>query len=250
MYTLKKSLGQHFLKDEMICRKIVDSLDERPFQRLLEVGPGGGALTKYLVALEGIDFKAVELDEEKVTFLLRAYPALRGRTIHGSILDIPVPFEEPFTLVGNFPYNISSQILFRVLEWKDRVESVTGMFQKEVALRTAAKEGSRTYGILSVLVQTFFDVTYLFEVGEDAFTPPPKVKSAVIRLTPRANIPAFKSEAHLFRLVKAAFNQRRKMLRNAVRGIFPPEVLQDTLFDKRAEQLSVEDFCALTMRMS
>ena len=124
------------------------------------------------------------------------------------------------------------------------------MFQKEVALRTAAKEGSRTYGILSVLVQTFFDVTYLFEVGEDAFTPPPKVKSAVIRLTPRANIPAFKSEAHLFRLVKMAFNQRRKMLRNAVRGIFPPEVLQEALFDKRAEQLSVEDFCALTMRMS
>lgn len=250
MYTLKKSLGQHFLKDEMICRKIVDSLDERPFQRLLEVGPGGGALTKYLVALEGIDFKAVELDEEKVTFLLRAYPALRGKIIHDSILDMPAPFEEPFTLVGNFPYNISSQILFRVLEWKDRVESVTGMFQKEVALRTAAKEGSRTYGILSVLVQTFFDVTYLFEVGEDAFTPPPKVKSAVIRLTPRANIPAFKSEAHLFRLVKMAFNQRRKMLRNAVRGIFPPEVLQEALFDKRAEQLSVEDFCALTMRMS
>lgn len=250
MYTLKKSLGQHFLKDEMICRKIVDSLDERPFQRLLEVGPGGGALTKYLVALEGIDFKAVELDEEKVTFLLRAYPALRGKIIHDSILDMPAPFGEPFTLVGNFPYNISSQILFRVLEWKDRVESVTGMFQKEVALRTAAKEGSRTYGILSVLVQTFFDVTYLFEVGEDAFTPPPKVKSAVIRLTPRANIPAFKSEAHLFRLVKMAFNQRRKMLRNAVRGIFPPEVLQEALFDKRAEQLSVEDFCALTMRMS
>lgn len=250
MYTLKKSLGQHFLKDEMICRKIVDSLDERPFQRLLEVGPGGGALTKYLVALEGIDFKAVELDEEKVTFLLRAYPALRGKIIHASILDMPAPFGEPFTLVGNFPYNISSQILFRVLEWKDRVESVTGMFQKEVALRTAAKEGSRTYGILSVLVQTFFDVTYLFEVGEDAFTPPPKVKSAVIRLTPRANIPAFKSEAHLFRLVKMAFNQRRKMLRNAVRGIFPPEVLQEALFDKRAEQLSVEDFCALTMRMS
>ena len=250
MYTLKKSLGQHFLKDEMICRKIVDSLDEHPFQRLLEVGPGGGALTKYLVALEGIDFKAVELDEEKVTFLLRAYPALRGKIIHDSILDMPAPFGEPFTLVGNFPYNISSQILFRVLEWKDRVESVTGMFQKEVALRTAAKEGSRTYGILSVLVQTFFDVTYLFEVGEDAFTPPPKVKSAVIRLTPRANIPAFKSEAHLFRLVKMAFNQRRKMLRNAVRGIFPPEVLQEALFDKRAEQLSVEDFCALTMRMS
>jgi 16S rRNA (adenine1518-N6/adenine1519-N6)-dimethyltransferase len=250
MYTLKKSLGQHFLKDEMICQRIVASVTERPFSRLLEVGPGGGALTKYLVGLEGIDFKAVELDEEKITFLQKQYPLLAGKLIHASILDMPLPFDNSFTLVGNFPYNISTQILFRVLEWKDRVEAVTGMFQKEVAQRTAAREGSKTYGILSVLVQTFFDVTYLFEVDEQAFTPPPKVKSAVIRLLPRAEIPAFRSEAHLFRLVKAAFNQRRKMLRNAVRGLFPPEELADPLFNKRAEQLSVEDFCALTARMS
>lgn len=250
MYTLKKSLGQHFLKDETICRRIVDSVTETPFRRLLEVGPGGGALTKYLVNLEGIDFKAVELDEEKITFLLRTYPLLDGKLIHASILDMAPPFADNFTIVGNFPYNISTQILFRVLEWKDRVEAVTGMFQKEVAQRTAAREGSKTYGILSVLVQTFFDVTYLFEVDEQAFTPPPKVKSAVIRLLPRKDIPAFRSEEHLFRLVKAAFNQRRKMLRNAVRGLFPPEELADPLFDKRAEQLSVEDFCALTARMS
>jgi 16S rRNA (adenine1518-N6/adenine1519-N6)-dimethyltransferase len=250
MYTLKKSLGQHFLKDEMICQRIVAAITEHPFSRLLEVGPGGGALTKYLVGLEGIDFKAVELDEEKIAFLLRQYPALSGKLIHASILDMPLPFGDPFTLVGNFPYNISSQILFRVLEWKDQVESVTGMFQKEVAQRIAAREGSRTYGILSVLVQAFFDVTYLFEVDEQAFTPPPKVKSAVIRLLPRQEVPSFESEAHLFRLVKTAFNQRRKMLRNAVRGLFSPEELRDPLFDKRAEHLSVEDFCALTTRMS
>ncbi|TDX00148.1 16S rRNA (adenine(1518)-N(6)/adenine(1519)-N(6))-dimethyltransferase RsmA [Dinghuibacter silviterrae] len=250
MYTLKKSLGQHFLKDEGISQRIVEALKARPFGRLLEVGPGGGALTKYLLQLPDVDFKAVELDEEKAVYLENTYPAIRGKLIRGSILDIPAPWEGPFTVVGNFPYNISSQILFRVLDWKDQTETVVGMFQKEVAQRVAAKEGSKTYGILSVLVQAFFQVEYLFEVGEQAFTPPPKVKSAVIRLTPRAQIPAFRSEEHLRRLVKTAFNQRRKMLRNAVKGLFPPDVLADPLFDKRAEQLSVEDFAALTKRMS
>lgn len=250
MYTLKKSLGQHFLKDEGVSQKIVTALGERPFQRLLEVGPGGGALTKYLVRLEGVDFKAVELDDEKVTYLEATYPVLKKKLIRGDILEIPAPWDAPFTLVGNFPYNISSQILFRVLEWKDLTETVVGMFQKEVAQRVAAREGSKTYGILSVLVQTFFHVEYLFEVGEEAFVPPPKVKSAVIRLVPREDIPPFRSETHLRRLVKTAFNQRRKMLRNAVKGIFPPEVLTDPLFDKRAEQLSVAEFARLTHRMS
>jgi 16S rRNA (adenine1518-N6/adenine1519-N6)-dimethyltransferase len=250
MYTLKKSLGQHFLKDEGISQRIVASLREHPFRRLLEVGPGGGALTKYLLQLPEIDFKAVELDDEKITYLEGVYPLIKGKLIRGSILEIPAPWDEPFTVVGNFPYNISSQILFRVLEWKDRTEGVVGMFQKEVAQRIAASEGSKTYGILSVLVQAFFEVAYLFEVGEHAFTPPPKVKSAVIRLTPRADIPDFRSEEHLRRLVKTAFNQRRKMLRNAVRGLFPPEQLEDPLFDKRAEQLSVAEFAALTHRMS
>lgn len=250
MYTLKKSLGQHFLKDENVSRRIVETLRDLPFERLLEVGPGGGALTKYLLELEGVAFKAVELDDEKVIYLEATYPAIRGKIIKGSILDIPAPWVEPFTLVGNFPYNISSQILFRVLEWKDQVQCMVGMFQKEVAQRVAAKEGSKTYGILSVLVQAFFQVEYLFEVGENAFTPPPKVKSAVIRLTPRADLPDFRSEEHLRTLVKTAFNQRRKMLRNAVRGIFPPEVLTDPLFNRRAEQLSVNEFAALTHRMS
>jgi 16S rRNA (adenine1518-N6/adenine1519-N6)-dimethyltransferase len=250
MYTLKKSLGQHFLKDEHVCKRIVAALAEHPFSRLLEVGPGGGALTRHLLQLSGVDFRAVELDEEKVTYLLKNYPVLEGKIIHQSVLDMALPFEAPFTLVGNFPYNISSQILFLVLDWKNQVEMMIGMFQKEVAQRTAAKEGSKTYGILSVLVQTFFTVEYLFEVGEEAFVPPPKVKSAVIRLLPRKDIPAFHSEARLFRLVKTAFNQRRKMLRNAARGLFTPEELADPLFNKRAEQLSVADFAALTFRMA
>ena len=185
MYTLKKSLGQHFLRDENICRKIVEALQAYPFQRLLEVGPGGGALTKHLLQLKDIDFKAVELDQEKVNYLLREYPSLEGKLIEGSILDIPQPFSEPFTLVGNFPYNISTQILFRVLEWRQQLEAMVGMFQKEVAQRVAAPSGNKTYGVLSVLVQAFFTVDYLFDVHENCFNPPPKVKSGVIRLLPR-----------------------------------------------------------------
>lgn len=249
MYTLKKSLGQHFLKDEHISRKIVAVLQERPFQQLLEVGPGGGALTKYLVALPGIDLQCVELDEEKVTWLLQTYPALQGKIIHKDFLDLARPFGGPFTIVGNFPYNISSQILFKVLEWKDSVEAMTGMFQKEVAQRVAAGEGNKVYGVTSVLVQAFFKVEYLFEVHENSFTPPPKVKSAVIRLTPLPEAVPMKSERQLFLLVKTAFNQRRKTLRNAVKSLFEPTELQDPLFNKRAEQLTVQDFAALTFRM-
>ena len=165
MYTLKKSLGQHFLKDENICRKIVQVLQERGFQQLLEVGPGGGALTKYLLQLPGIDFKAVELDQEKVHYLEKTYPALQGKIIHQSFLEIDKPFDSAFTVVGNFPYNISSQILFKLLEWKQDVECMVGMFQKEVAQRVVAKHGNKSYGVLSVLVQAFFDAEYLFEVS-------------------------------------------------------------------------------------
>jgi len=250
MYTLKKSLGQHFLKDENICRKIVESLQQHPFERLLEVGPGGGALTKYLLQLPGITFKAVELDQEKVQYLEQTYPSIQGKIIHQSFLDINQPFNERFTIVGNFPYNISSQILFRVLEWKNDVECVVGMFQKEVAQRVVAPHGNKSYGVLSVLVQAFFDTEYLFEVSENAFVPPPKVKSAVIRLLPRKNTLEIRSEEHMFRLVKIAFNQRRKMLRNAVKGLFDEATLHDQFFNKRAEQLSVEDFAALTFKMS
>ncbi|MBC7850545.1 MAG: ribosomal RNA small subunit methyltransferase A, partial [Chitinophagaceae bacterium] len=183
MYTLKKSLGQHFLKDENILRKIIGALKENDFERLLEVGPGGGALTKYLVDLPGVDLKCVELDDEKVEWLLNTYPALQDKMIRGSILEVPAPFENEFTVVGNFPYNISTQILFRMLDWKDSVPVMIGMFQKEVAERVASKEGNKVYGVISVLIQAFFDVEYLFEVSETSFNPPPKVKSAVIRLT-------------------------------------------------------------------
>ena len=249
MYTLKKSLGQHFLRDENISRKIVHALSDYPYQQLLEIGPGGGALTKHLLNLPGISFKCVELDEEKVNWLLGEYPQLKGRIIHQSFLDMEKPFEGNFTVVGNFPYNISSQIVFKILEWKDCVECMVGMFQKEVAQRIAARAGNKTYGILSVLVQAFFEVEFLFEVGEKSFNPPPKVKSAVIRFLPRKTPIAMKGEKEFFQLVKAAFNQRRKTLRNAVKSLFDTETLKDSIFDKRAEQLSVEDFARLSFQM-
>ena len=249
-YRLKKSLGQHFLKDENVCKRIVNELQVLHFQQLLEVGPGGGALTKYLVKIEGIDFKAVELDDEKVIFLEKAFPAIRGKIIHENFLDIDPPFEESFTVVGNFPYNISTQILFKVIEWKQHVPAVIGMFQKEVAERAASKEGSKVYGVLSVLVQAFYKVEYLFDVEPASFTPPPKVMSGVIRLTRRENSVVMKSEKAFFNLVKTAFNQRRKTLRNAVKSLFSAEELKDELFNKRAEVLSVEEFAALTFRMS
>ena len=249
MYTLKKSLGQHFLKDENICRKIIASLQEYPFSQLIEVGPGGGALTKYLLQIENIDFKAVELDEEKVEYLEKIYPGIKGKIIHQSFLDIEKPFSGPFTVVGNFPYNISTQILFKLLDWREEVECMVGMFQKEVAQRVAAKEGNKTYGVLSVLIQAFFEVEYLFDVNEQCFQPPPKVKSGVIRMLPKKEVPAMKSEKEFFLLVKTAFNQRRKTLRNAVRGLFDATVLEDELFNNRAEQLTVLQFAELTFRM-
>ena len=191
----------------------------------------------------------MEVDEEKVRWLHSQFPVLRDRIIHADFLEMPQPFEVPFAIIGNFPYNISTQILFKILEWKDVVESVTGMSQKEVAARAAAKEGSKVYGVLSVLMQAFFRVEYLFEVDEQAFNPPPKVKSAVIRLLPRQEPLSMKSRRAFFVLVKTAFNQRRKTLRNAVKSLFDTEVLQDPLFNQRAEQLSVEAFGELTFRM-
>ncbi|GAC1440300.1 MAG: 16S rRNA (adenine(1518)-N(6)/adenine(1519)-N(6)) -dimethyltransferase RsmA [Sediminibacterium sp.] len=248
-YTLKKSLGQHFLKDENICKKIVDALQEHSFERLLEVGPGGGALTRYLLALPCIDFKAVELDAEKVAYLEQTYPAIRGKLIHENILEAGVPFTQDFTVVGNFPYNISSQILFRILEWKESVPVMIGMFQKEVARRIASGPNSKEYGILSVLVQAYYEVEYLFDVDRNSFNPPPKVVSGVIRLTRKITQYEMKNERAFFVLVKTAFNQRRKMLRNPLKGMFEKEVLQGEIFSKRAEQLTVADFAAMTFKM-
>jgi 16S rRNA (adenine1518-N6/adenine1519-N6)-dimethyltransferase len=247
MYTLKKSLGQHFLKDENISRKIIAELE--PVAQLLEVGPGGGALTKYLVNLENTSFKAVEFDAEKVEYLLKTYPLLEGKIIQGDFLSVDKPFNGSFAIVGNFPYNISTQILFRILDWKEDIIYAVGMFQKEVAQRIASREGNKVYGVLSVLVQAFFEVEYLFDVNEQSFNPPPKVKSGVIRLRPVSTKLSMKSEADFFLLVKTAFNQRRKTLRNAVKALFDPEVLADKLFDKRAEQLTVQQFADLSFKM-
>lgn len=248
-YTLKKSLGQHFLKDENITRQIVAALQHHPFERLVEVGPGGGALTKYLLQIPGIDFRAVELDDEKVVFLEATYPAIKGKIIHKDFLSIDAPFEDGFIVIGNFPYNISSQILFKVLDWKEKVPVVIGMFQKEVAQRIAASPGNKSYGILSVLMQTFYEVEYLFDVPQHAFNPPPKVMSGVISMKRKEQTVDFKDQRSLFMLVKMAFNQRRKMLRNATKSLFTDEVLKDDIFSKRAEQLSIADFGELTFRM-
>jgi 16S rRNA (adenine1518-N6/adenine1519-N6)-dimethyltransferase len=249
MYTLKKSLGQHFLRDENICRKIVNELKECSFKNLLEIGPGGGALTKYLIQLPDINFKAVELDEEKVDFLKATYPVLNDKILHQSFLDIDKPYDEPFTIVGNFPYNISTQILFKILEWENAVECVVGMFQKEVAQRIAAHEGNKVYGVTSVLVQAFYDVSYLFDVNENSFVPPPKVKSGVIKLLLKKEPMHMKDRSSFFELVKTAFNQRRKTLRNACKKLFDAAVLQQPVFNKRAEQLSVHDFAQLSFEM-
>ena len=249
MYTLKKSLGQHFLKDENIIRDIINALQQHPFLQLLEVGPGAGALTKDLLQIPGIDIKAVELDDEKVQYLQNKYPSLKDKIIHKSFLDIDKPFDGPFTVIGNFPYNISTQILFKILDWKDEVPVVIGMFQKEVAQRAAAAPGSKVYGVLSALLQPYYAIEYLFDVPAQSFTPAPKVMSGVIRLTRKTEPLIVKSERAYWVLVKTAFNQRRKTMRNAVKSLFSAEVLQDEIFNKRAEVLSIEDFAALTFRM-
>lgn len=242
-------MGQHFLKDEQVIQKIIQCLLEDSFSQLLEVGPGGGALTKHLIKLPDIGFKAVELDEEKIDYLQKQYPELKNSILSNSVLDIDCPFEGPFAVIGNFPYNISTQILFKILDWKEQVPLVIGMFQKEVAERAASKEGSKVYGVLSVLLQAYYEVECLFNVSNECFIPPPKVQSGVIRLRRKKTPLSAASDAAFKVLVKAAFNQRRKTLRNALKGLFSPEELQDKIFDKRAEMLAVHDFAALTFRM-
>ncbi len=250
MYTLKKSLGQHFLKDDSICERIVEALQQTPFQRVLEVGPGGGALTKFLIKIPDIDFKLVEIDKEKVEFLTTTFPQLKDKITEASILDVDLPFDQPFTLIGNFPYNISTQIVFRVIEWREQVETMIGMFQKEVAERICAGPGNKEYGILSVLSQAYFKTTYLFDVDEEAFNPPPKVKSGVIKFEYIGNPYGIESHRKFLVLVKAAFGQRRKQLRNPLKPYFKKEVLQDEIFTKRAEQLSVADFVGLLNKIN
>lgn len=248
-YTLKKSLGQHFLQDENMCKKIVSELTVTPGMNLLEIGPGGGAITKYLIEIKDIEYRAIEIDEEKVLYLKKTYPVLNDKIILSDILVADLPYAGNWSIIGNFPYNISSPILFKVLEWEPVVDEVIGMFQKEVALRIASAPGSKVYGILSVLMQAFFKVTYLFDVHENCFTPPPKVKSGVVRFENLHNPYNITNKKKFIHLVKAAFNQRRKTLRNALKGTLSPEALKAPIMEKRAEQLSVEDFVLLYQQL-
>ena len=248
-YTLKKSLGQHFLTDKTVCERIQGVLLQNPIERLVEVGPGAGALTEYILNIPTQSFKAIELDTEKVNYLLYTFPELQGKLINEDFFETQIPFEESFTLVGNFPYNISTQIVFKVLDWKAQVPMMVGMFQKEVGERIAAKPHSKSYGILSVLAQAFYDVTYLFDVPPSAFNPPPKVDSGVLMFKRKENFPAMASEKSFYHIVKMAFGQRRKMLRNPLKPYFTPAQLEDPLFTKRAENLTYEDYAALTFKM-
>ena len=242
----KKYLGQHFLKDENIARQIAESLTGST-THVLEIGPGMGVLTKYLHANEALDFHAIEIDTESVVYLHDHYPTLH--VIEGDFLalDLNELFSEPFAVIGNFPYNISSQILFKVYDNRNQIPEVVGMFQKEVAERVAAKPGSKTYGILSVLLSAFYDIEYLFTVHEHVFNPPPKVKSAVIRLR-RNTTQVLSCDEQLFtKVVKIGFNQRRKTLRNALKQLnLPLDKVPENLLALRAEQLSVADFVAIT----
>ena len=213
--------------------------------QLVEIGPGGGAITKYLIELPDVLYRAIEVDDEKVQYLHKTYPVLKDRIILQDVLKADLPFEGNFSVIGNFPYNISSPILFKILDWEQQVDEVVGMFQKEVAQRVAAGPGSKQSGILSILIQAFFKVEYLFDVHENCFTPPPKVKSGVIRLTNIHNPHQIDNKRKFVNLVKGAFNQRRKTLRNALKSYVPAEVLTHPLMGKRAEQLSVADFVEL-----
>lgn len=242
----KKFLGQHFLTDENIARRIVESLSPTS-HHVLEIGPGMGVLTKYLISREDTDFHVVEIDRESVSYLHDHYPTLD--VIEGDFLkfDLSTLFQEQYTIIGNFPYNISSQILFKIFDNRNHVSEVVGMFQKEVAERVAAGPGSKTYGILSVLLSAFYNIEYLFTVHENVFNPPPKVKSAVIRLTCN-DIQTLECDESLFvKVVKAGFNQRRKTLRNALRQLgIPLDSLPEEILSKRAEQLSVAEFISIT----
>ncbi|MDD3875279.1 MAG: 16S rRNA (adenine(1518)-N(6)/adenine(1519)-N(6))-dimethyltransferase RsmA [Bacteroidales bacterium] len=246
----KKSLGQHFLKDENIARKIVSYISPQA-TNVLELGPGMGVLTKHLTA-QPYSLKIVELDSESVVYLKKNYSQLNDDIIEGDFLamDLNTIFNKEFSLIGNFPYNISSQILFKSLEFKHLVNEIVGMFQKEVALRICSEKGNKVYGILSILVQAFYDTEYLMTVEPHVFDPPPKVQSAVIRLRRKQNCTLPCDEKLFFFIVKKAFNQRRKTLRNALKEVsFSTDVPRD-FFSKRAEQLSVEDFILLTQNVS
>ncbi len=242
----KKFLGQHFLKDLSVAQRIAETITAG---RVLEIGPGMGVLTQYLLKNSNLQTTAIEIDRESVAYLKEWYPELH--LIEGDFLKLDLNIIYPdgdFCVIGNYPYNISSQIFFKVLDHKDRIPVCSGMIQKEVAERIASKPGKKAYGILSVLLQAYYDIEYLFTVDEHVFNPPPKVKSAVVRLT-RNNRQQLDCDEALFKtVVKTAFNQRRKQMRNSLMGIVGKEnpLLSDPIFTKRPEQLSVEEFISLT----
>ncbi|WP_026703538.1 16S rRNA (adenine(1518)-N(6)/adenine(1519)-N(6))-dimethyltransferase RsmA [Flavobacterium soli] len=248
----KKHLGQHFLKDESIAKDIADTLNLEGYQDVLEIGPGMGVLTKYLLD-KPINTYVIEIDTESVTYLDENYPKLHGKIISKDFLkyNINEIFEgKQFAIIGNFPYNISTQIVFRALEYRSQIPEFAGMFQKEVAERICEKKGTKAYGILSVLVQAFYDAEYLFTVSEDVFIPPPKVKSGVLRLRRKENFTLPCSEKLFFTVVKTGFQQRRKTLRNSLKTLnLSDNLREDTIFDLRPEQLSVEDFIELTKKI-
>lgn len=270
----KKALGQHFLTDQSVAKRIVGALGGSAAEangkgiasgvagektdsaggrdKVLEIGPGMGVLSQYLLERKDIDLVMIEIDGESVDYLVSHFDKAEGRIIQGDYLKLDVGklFDGPYRVIGNFPYNISSQIFFKILEDKDRVPEVVCMIQKEVAERIAEKPGSKTYGILSVLLQAWYDIEYVLTVGPGAFVPPPKVHSAVIRLT-RNSRTSLGCDEKLFKtVVKAAFNQRRKTLRNALKPLIPEGLdTSDAIFDLRAERLSVEDFVSLTLQI-
>ncbi|WP_335965619.1 16S rRNA (adenine(1518)-N(6)/adenine(1519)-N(6))-dimethyltransferase RsmA [Galbibacter sp. PAP.153] len=257
----KKHLGQHFLKDENIAQKIGDTLTLANYKQVLEIGPGMGVLTKCLLK-KNIDVYAMDLDTESIAYLQQNFMLEHAGTantknvfkvIEGDFLkyDVSKIFgKEAFAITGNFPYNISSQIVFKALELRDQVPEFTGMFQKEVAERICEKEGNKTYGILSVLVQAFYRAEYLFTVSAEVFNPPPKVQSGVLRLSRKEDYTLPCNEKLFFRVVKAAFGQRRKTLRNSLKAFnLTDNLKEDIIFDRRPEQMSVEDFIVLSVRI-
>ena len=247
MVHAKKHLGQHFLRDESVAKAIVDLLGEHPSANVLEIGPGTGVLTKYLLKNANFQTQVVELDRESVVFLNEHYPELEGRIHSEDFLKMDLgKLGAPLDIIGNFPYNISSQILFKVLEHRDEVPQVVGMFQKEVAERVASGPGNKEYGILSVLLQAYYDISYHLTVPKEVFDPPPKVESGVIRLVRngQAELPC---DDKLFKtVVKTSFGQRRKTLRNSLKGLLDGKVIPERLSGQRPEQLGVEDFITLT----
>jgi 16S rRNA (adenine1518-N6/adenine1519-N6)-dimethyltransferase len=244
----KKHLGQHFLTDQNIAKRITDSLSAGGSKNVIEVGPGKGVLTEFLLERQDIELVPVEIDHESVVFLLSHFPLLKPKLLEADFLslDLSEIFKNDFRIIGNFPYNISSQIFFKVLDHKDQVREVVCMIQKEVADRIISPPGNKTYGILSVLLQTWFKIEYLFSVKPGSFFPVPAVQSSVIRLV-RNDRTSLGVDQKKFKLVvKTSFNQRRKMLRNSVKSLLNADVMENPLFQKRPEQLSVEEFIELT----